>query len=105
MDFFDPQRWRVTNTNTSKHFRSLFEEESTAVASSALTESATAHALALLSSRVEKTVKKHLRSGPGTKVTKQTGDMGDNPFTREVTHAMGGDELYERTSEIYRCAP
>ncbi len=64
MDFFDPQRWRVTNTNTSKHFRSLFEEESTAVASSALTESATAHALALLSSRVEKTVKKKVTSMP-----------------------------------------
>ena len=62
MDFFDLQRWRITNTDASKHLRSLFGKESTAVASSALAETATAHALALVSSRLEKTVKEKMSS-------------------------------------------
>jgi len=33
MDFLDAQRWRVTDTNASKHFRSPLERESTTVAS------------------------------------------------------------------------
>ncbi len=62
MDFFDPQRCRVTYTDASKQFRSLFDEESTPVASSAFSETTTAHALAFLSSRVEKTVKNQMTS-------------------------------------------
>ena len=58
MDFFDPQRWRVTGTNASKHFRSLLERESTAVASLAYAETPTDGAQALLSSSVKKPVKR-----------------------------------------------
>lgn len=64
MDFFDPKRWRITSTNASKHFRSLFEEQSRAVASSARAETRAAHALALLSSRVQKPVKGKMSSMP-----------------------------------------
>ena len=43
----------------------------------------------------QKTVKRKMGPGPGTLVTKQTGDMGNNPFTREVADAVGRDELHE----------
>ena len=62
MDFFDAQGSRVTKTNASKHFRSLLERESTAVASLAGAETPADRARAPFSSRVRKAVKQKMSS-------------------------------------------